>query len=85
MNEGEEINNKIIRIQRPTQRLCGRCAFARMSGNKLLNPKRKVDMCHFGRSNPVRIVSLKRCPKKLHDVFNTFNTVEDRKKGNFEG
>jgi len=82
MNEGEDINNKPIKIQRPTQRLCGRCAFARMSENKILNPKREVDMCHFDGSKPVRIVSVKRCPKKLGDVF---NTVEDRKKGNFEG
>jgi hypothetical protein len=79
MSEGEEI--KEVKIARPTKRLCGRCAFARMSDNKILNAKREIDECHFT-TPPRRILSLSRCPKKLTDVF---NTAEDRKKGNFEG
>ena len=76
-------DNETIKISKPTKRRCGRCAFARMSDNKILNPHREVDMCnHPTLQQPARIISLKRCPKKIAEVFNTY---EDRQKGEFEG
>jgi hypothetical protein len=54
-----------------------------MSENKILNPKREVDECHHNTlPKPARIISLKRCPKRLEGIF---EATDDRKKGEFEG
>ena len=79
MSEGEEKKEVEVKISRPTKYRCGRCAYARMSGEKY--SKNEIDLCNYGGTSK-RILNLKRCPKKLGDVF---NTGEDRKKGNFEG